>query len=356
MQIRLYQDFSRLPLDRNGWNSLARRGSVNTIFQTHQWASAWWTTFGAHHRLLFLAAEKDAEICGFAPLMVTPGQREVHFLADANSDYCDFAASGNRYEFLDAVLRYFARDYTEWRTVVLRNIPEQSPSLATVLSLCAKYRLHPRLSRRIAAPRIDFRQQQAPFKMKYSLRRHSNRLERLGAVGFRVARDRSELPEMLDALYRQHVGRYHEKGEHSLFEQAECRRFYANLADELLDTGWLHFSELSLNGRSLATHFGFEYDNILTWYKPAFDVAYRQYSPGTALIKRLLDYAGERGINALDFTIGNEPFKERFSNAIAYNRTLTLYRTRPAALFHKAKANAITAAKRLLTALRGPNA
>lgn len=356
MRIRLYSDFGRLPLGRSEWNALARRGSVDSVFQTHEWATAWWKCCGASHRLLYLTAEDAGGICGFAPLMATPGSAELRFLADANSDYCDITADGNRYAVLDAMLHFLVHEQRDWRRLTLRNVPECSATLAALLTLGAKHRLYPRLSARIATPRIDFRSQDAPFRLKYSVRRHSNRLARLGALEYRVARSRSELPAMLDALYAQHVARYREKGQHSLFENADCRRFYALLADELLDTGWLHFSELRLDGRSIATHFGFDYNKVLTWYKPAFDIAYRQYSPGTALIKHLIDYAGERGLDTLDFTIGNEPFKERFSNAVAYNRTLTLYRNRPSAYLCAAKDLSALTIKHFLQLLRGTDA
>lgn len=359
MQIRVYDDFNRIPLDRNAWNALVQHGSTNTIFQTHQWASAWWKTFGDSHRLLYLSAEADGQVRGFAPLMTSsspsPGNA-LHLVADANSDYCDISAERNRFSVLDAMIRFIAREQTGWDSLSLRNIPEHSTTLASLMTLCDKYGLWPRLSHRIATPRIDFNAGDGKFKLKYSIRRHCNRMERLGKVEFRILRDRKELPDMLDALFQQHIARFRNKGEHSLFENSLVRTFYANLADELMDTGWLHFSGLLLDGRPLAVHFGFEYNKVLTWYKPAFDIAHQQYSPGTVLIKHLIDYSVEHRLDSLDFTIGNEPFKERFSNAIAYNRNLTIYRNRPSAYFHAVKDRSIVAVKHILNAFGSPHA
>lgn len=354
MQIRIYDSFSQIPLERHEWNALVQRSATNTIFQTHQWASAWWKTFGERHKLLYMVMEDAGQVRGFAPLMAAStdgGGNALHFLADANSDYCDFASDGNRYAVLDALVRHFAHEHAGWDSLTLRNIPEHSPTLAALMTLSAKYGLWPRPSRRIAAPRIVFGADNQGFKLKYSVRRHCNRMERLGKAEFRILRDRQDLPHMLDALYEQHVGRYRHKGEHSLFENSLCRSFYATLADELLDSGWLHFSELLLDGRPIALHYGFEYNKVLTWYKPAFDITHRQYSPGTVLIKHLIDYAREHRLEALDFTIGNEPFKERFSNAINYNRNLTIYRNRPSAYFDAMKDRTFSAAKQIMTAL-----
>lgn len=351
MQIALYDSFDRIPLERDAWNRLVQRSPTNTIFQTHQWARAWWKTFGDRYKLRYLTVENCGQLSGFAPLMTSPAtlnDNSLHFLADTNSDYCDFAAEGNRYAVLDAVVDFLAHEYRDWDSLTLQNIPEHSPNLAALMTLCEKYGLWPRLSRRFAAPRIRFDVDSPGFKLKYSVRRHCNRMERLGQVEFRIVQEKHELPRLLAILFEQHIGRYRHKGERSLFENTLVRRFYSNLAEELLDAGWLHFSELLLDGRTIAVHFGFEYDKVLTWYKPAFDIAQRQYSPGTVLLKNLIDYAGKHRLDVLDFTIGNELFKERFSNTMFYNRNLTIYRNRSSVCCHAVRDKAISAAKRLL--------
>lgn len=350
MQIAIYDSFDRIPLERNDWNTLIRHSPTNTVFQTHQWANAWWKTFGGHYRLRYLSIEDGGRLSGFAPLMAMPSTTgdTLHFLADANSDYCDFAAEGNRYAALDAVVKFLAYELRGWDSLVLHNLPEQSPNLAALMTLCAKHGLWPRLSRRFAAPRIRFDADGQDFRLKYSVRRHCNRMERIGRVEFRLVSEKRDLPRLLAILYEQHIARYRHKGERSLFENALSRQFYANLAEELLDAGWLHFSELLLDGRTIATHFGFVYDKVLTWYKPAFDIAHRQYSPGTVLLKHLIDYAGRHRLDALDFTVGDEPFKERFSNTVYYNRNLTIYRSRSSVCCHAIRDRTVSVVKRFL--------
>ena len=328
MQISLYDRFRDIPLTPDQWNGLHKGGAVGTVFQTYEWANAWWQAFGDRYRLLCLTLADDARVLGMAPLMSAKNAKDWHFVADVNSDYCDFAAGSNRYSVIDRLLSFFVRDFRDWNRLSLRNIPEQSTTLATLATLSEKYGLGLQIGKRVAAPEIRFSDNPQEYRVKYSVRRHSNRLERLGKVEFRVLQDARELPKMLDLLYRQHRSRYRQKGMRSLFEDAGCRRFYEILAYELLDRGWLHFSQLLLNGTPLAVHYGFEYDRVLTWYKPAFDVDYRQYSPGTVLIKNLIGYAQHRRLQALDFTIGDEEFKSRFSNAVTYNRNVVLYRNR----------------------------
>ena len=328
MQVNLYDRFSDIPLTPDQWNGLHRGSAVGTVFQTYEWANAWWQAFGDRYRLLCIAVTDEDRVLGMAPLMSAANAKDWHFLADVNSDYCDFATITNRYSVLDRLLSFFVRDYRDWNRLSLRNIPEQSTTLATLATLCEKYGLGLQIGKRIVAPEIRFSDEPQDYRVKYSVRRHCNRLERLGKVEFRVLQDARELPKTLDLLYRQHRSRYRQKGVRSLFEDPLCRRFYELLAYEFLDKGWLHFSQLLLNGIPLAVHYGFEYDRVLTWYKPAFDLDYRQYSPGTVLIKNLIGYAQQRRLRALDFTIGDEEFKSRFSYAVSYNRNVILYRDR----------------------------
>lgn len=329
MNINSHRHFAEIPLTREQWNALIARSSTNTIFQTHQWATAWWHSLGNAHHLHCLTAETGQNIHGLAAMMShRSSPREWLFLADSNSDYCDFPITGNRYATLESFLEYFMRNCPDWNSLALHNIPEQSTTLACLLTLCERHGLHYRIGKRIAAPEIVFGDVTHDYKPKYSVRRHCSRLEKLGQLQFDVVQDPHEIAGMLEVLYRQHIARFREKGERSLFEDQANRNFYARLAQELAGTGWLHFSRLSLDGTPLALHFGFEYNGTLTWYKPSFDIAYSHYSPGTVLIKHLIDYVQEHRLRILDFTIGDESFKSRFSNSITYNRNLVIYRNR----------------------------
>lgn len=358
LRIVPHHGFGELPLTREHWNLLSARNAAHTVFQTHQWAAAWWEAFGDEHECLCLSAHDGDRIIGLLPLMSPAGNgnRDLHLIADANSDYCDISIDGNRYAALDALIGHLAHDCQGWRSLTLKNVPEQSTTVAALESLCEKHGLYFHTSAPIAAPEIDFGACPGGYKLKYSVRRHCNRLERMGKLEFRIIRDEAEIPDALATLFRQHIARYRDKGEQSLFENARSCRFYELLAREMLTAGWLHFSQLRLDGRVIATHFGFEYNGVLTWYKPAFDIAYRHYSPGTVLIRHLIDYTQDSGLRTLDFTIGDEDFKNRFRNATTYNRTLVIYKCRSSGQARMLKNCVSWAAKRLAYAVRRPHA
>ena len=62
-------------------------------------------------------------------------------------------------------------------------------------------------------------------------------------------------------------------------------RFYEALAEPLHARGWLQFSVVEFNGAPIAFHFGFDYFDCVTWYKPSFEVRYAEHSPGLLLTR-----------------------------------------------------------------------
>ncbi len=63
----------------------------------------------------------------------------------------------------------------------------------------------------------------------------------------------------------------------------------------------------------------------MIWYKTSFDIKYSGFSPGLILIQSLIKYALDHNLDELDFTIGEEPFKNRFSNMTRQVETIRIY-------------------------------
>jgi CelD/BcsL family acetyltransferase involved in cellulose biosynthesis len=117
-----------------------------------------------------------------------------------------------------------------------------------------------------------------------------------------------------------------------LFDAGNQRTFYLALAAALHSAGWLLFSVVEFNGQPIAFHFGFDYFGSIIWYKPSFEVQYAEHSPGLLLTRKIIEDGLQRSRRELDFTIGEEAFKDRFANVSRYNVTLSVYHSLPSAL------------------------
>jgi hypothetical protein len=74
----------------------------------------------------------------------------------------------------------------------------------------------------------------------------------------------------------------------------------------------------------------------LLWYKPAFDIDFRQHSPGEVLIQSLIRYARDHELEEFDFTRGDEAFKSRFASFVSFNCSFLWHRDRLAMWRRKA--------------------
>lgn len=337
MDIRAYSNFADIPLTRDEWNGLIAQNATNTLFQTYEWLSTWWQVFSNVNELCFLLITDNGEVIGFAPCMLNInqfGRKSLHFLADPNSDYCDFIIKSNSIAAIDTILEYLRTEYSSWVCMQLRNIPEMSPTLATLKTLCPEKKWHTRESHAISTPRLELSDPVASGNWQYSIRRPYNRMRKAGSLRYRHITDLQEAEHLLETLVTQHRARYHQRGEASLFDKPANIQFYKNLIPALSQPDWLDFCVLELDEKPVALHFGFKYNNTLTWYKPSFDIEYSNYSPGTVLTKYLIEYAQDAKFDVLDFTIGDEPFKERFSSTKEYNRWLSIYKKSTHANYH----------------------
>ena len=332
MRIQAYTRFEDIPLSAKAWNALVHDSVTDTIFQTYEWNSTWWSVFGDQYELQFLLGVEGEDIVGFAALMIGYnefGRKSLRFLADRNSDYCDFVVRCNPLDFTQAIFDHLAEHQTDWVCMQLRNMPESSLVLASMKSLASAQGWHLHESRPIPTPRRALSKATGqPLKWQYSIRRPFNRMKKEGTLRFRHIEDPDEAQNLLKILIAQHIARYHDKGEPSLFDKQLNVEFFSRLTPILQQAGWLDFCVLEFNDQPVALHYGFNFGDTLIWYKPSFDIQLAHYSPGTVLTKYLIEYAEKRGFHVLDFTIGDEAFKERFCTSRGYNRNLSIYKNK----------------------------
>lgn len=331
MQTEVYSRRSQIPLDEHTWNALVGHDETHTVFQTYQWFDSWWSAFGAEYELFFIVTRDAREIVGFAPLMICrSGRRRVlSFATDPNSDYNDIIASRNKPEVVREILRTIADHSALWDRVSLRNIPQQSVTHAIIKDASRRHAFRRRERPKIASPMLQIKGREPEIRAlinKYSIRRPYRVFHMNGRLELERITERSEAEAMLPLFFEQHIERCKITHYESPFVDHRMRRLYLNLLSTMLPHNWVFFSVLRFDDEPIAFHFGFDYRSRIIWYKPSFDIALGRYSPGSVLLRQLIDYALHHGRSELDLSIGDEPFKERFSNDMNYNVSIDLYR------------------------------
>ena len=332
MKIKRFTEFSNLPITHDKWNTWVAQNETNTIFQTYEWHTSWWQTFGHEHELCMLFVYDNDEVIGLAPLMIvqkTKHHRELVFIGDNNADYLDFILPVKKQQALTAIWKYNKENICQWDTILLRNIPTESSTLTQLNHDCRINKQCHIINESITCPTHVIKDQEIETRKlinKYSNKRSYNYFSHQGKLSLRHL-SASEAHQHLPIFFDQHIRRWENSNSPSLFNKNINQEFYKNLSDKLESTNWLLFSIAELNGKPLSYHFGFDYADKIIWYKPSFDIKQAKHSPGKLILCFLLKYALENNKTELDFTIGNEPFKSRFSNKIRYNANIYVFRS-----------------------------
>jgi len=309
--------FSELELLKDSWDRLAMARPAPEVFHTFAWARAWWEGYSREYEV-FSPVVRDAsgQVVAIWPLVHRDG--EIRALGEGASDHNDLLVSPeNASSALQAALDLLLENCTAWNAGIIRHVSERGLLLkaAGIVTGAARASLEIAGGRRGWATVAEVGA--AHFQhlaRKESLRRHRKKLERLGPVTFRHIEDREEIKGHLDTFQRQHIERWALLGIRSRFFEASSKRYYAGLVDHLSPLGPLRFAVLEVGGRPAAYHLGFESAGRYVWYKPTFDVDLWDSGPGEVLLQSVLQYCASAGITELDFTIGDDPYKSRFSN------------------------------------------
>ncbi|MCA8955600.1 MAG: GNAT family N-acetyltransferase [Planctomycetes bacterium] len=304
------------------WNALAATSAVSSVFQTHEWHSAWWSVYGPGEELLLLAAHRCGELVGLLPLWID-ATRTARFVGHGKSDFVD-AIVAVEYDDVRTSLLREANSLARWRRLELRNLPAASPTVGVLTRLgwrALEIDATPCPTLRIAGAPEHF----AEVRRKKSLRRHLNHFRKQDGYRVEHLTRAAEVHPHLAAFFEQHVGRWQGTDSPSLFLRDRDRAFYARLTDVLDATGWLRFTRLSVEDQAIAFHYGFVHSGVFVWYKPSFDIALAKKSPGEALLAELFERTAEEECDEFDFTVGDEAFKSRFANHVRSNLTLVVF-------------------------------
>lgn len=333
LRVSLVRSLAETGLDADGWNALVARSQTNSIFQTYQWTTSWLQAFGEQFEPHLFVASRDGRPVAIAPMVLNRAavypERALRFIGSGRADYCDFIASGAESEALTAVVDALL-DHPGWDVVHLGNIPAVSPTTEALRIACEARHIGVKVHYQYPCPVLVIDGHEAEARRildKPSLRRCQRTFERAGPCHERDLMRAAEIEPHLQAFFLQHIGRWHGTDSPSLFLEERNRYFYRLLTQALDGTGWLMFSIIESNGRPAAFHFGFDYNGSLIWYKPAFDASLADLSPGNIMVRHLIEQALRRQRRELDFTVGDEAFKKRFTNQVRHTMRVEIYRS-----------------------------
>ena len=302
--------------------------AVGHVFACYDWATAWLDAVGAAEGLaprVVVAEQPDGRPAAIMPLVIrdTGRMRRLEWAGDQLADYhgglfdsgflADLAADSERFAgffagLLDALddidLVGFKRQPATLGGLAnpFRALPSfPTASYAHAAHLGPDWSAYYEMKRRKGWRRTD--------------RRKAERMAEHGEISFVTAKDDATATAILDVLFEQKREGLARIGVADMFAPPGVRDFYRALARRPWPDGPAHLCALYCGDRIVATNFGLirgdTYYYVLHAYDPG---AFAEYSPGRQLMYELMQWCIARGIPRLDFTIGDESYKDNWCN------------------------------------------
>jgi len=304
------------------WNDLVFRMERPEVFFTHQWALAASRTFAASLSPKIFLMYESGQLAGIAAMATTrESPTAAFFLTASTADYCDIVSAP---ETRDAIVKALLERMKDLgvRDLVLANVPAESSTLRAFAASARSqgFHVHDRpgydcgiISFGDAAQRQDVLQS---VLRKVKEKRCLKKLSELGNVEV-VHLTPADLETGLLPIFAAHVSRFLATTRLSPLVDPQRRFFLTELAKSLSSAGWLKVSALLLNKRPVAWNYGFKFHGSWFWYLPTFEMPYEEFSPGSTLLRLLIEQAcGDSSVSRLDLGLGDEAYKERFRNDI----------------------------------------
>jgi CelD/BcsL family acetyltransferase involved in cellulose biosynthesis len=329
MRIQLIDHFAALEAYRPAWDRLLQHSPTNTIFQTFAWLTSWGEVFGGDYGLRILLGFEGASLVAAAPLALSTKRLYwrpmtcLEFAGAAPSDYTDFL-----YRDEDSLRGLIKALRTElaWDVLELERIPSASPTTRVLTEEFPGWRGAAFPCDVASAYVFGPDQDGGDILKKKSVQRNIKGLQRVGTVVVRHLTQAELIEPELEAFFAQHIERRSLTDAPSLFLDPRERQFYYRLTRQLAPCGQVLFSVITLDGHPVAFHYGFLYGRGLLWYKPSFSNQHAQLSPGKVLIAELFKYCHAHALAEFDFTIGEDAYKEHFTNVKRYNIKFQTFR------------------------------
>lgn len=277
-----------------------------------------------------ITAWSHDRLLGAAPVVVTPSRRRLLGLAavtgmeNAHSAGYEWllAADVHAAECAASEISAAMVEMTGGRGIISwRNARQESPSTRTALAALDAVGLrvvwrHQRPHRVIHFPQgVEAFLASSSANMRARLRKSGRRLEQVGAVHFREVSGAVDLRDRLGAAWELEARGWKGRAGTSVNQDDRIRRFYDSLAVSLVSEHRFALFELACGDRLVAFFYGLVEGSRLFGLKFGYDAAFARASPGHAIILRIMEWAGDRGISSLDLG-GESEFKAHWNGEL----------------------------------------
>ena len=323
---RVLAGFDDPSFGQEEWNALVERSPMPVVYLTWEFQRAWWEALG-RGRLLLIVAAREGRVVALAPFFVD--ERTVYFVGSRyECDYLDFIGDVSDPAVLDALLGTARDSVAEFSGFGLYFLSGSSRTPSRLAQAAQRLGLRCDEEWRVSAPVLRIAGNLDVARAKASKADAIGRerfFERTGVLDVQHFRNGDEILPQLGEFFDQHVRRWEAKGQPSGFTDPRQRAFIERLTEYGAHTGWLRFTRMDWEGRSIAFHHGTCYRGRYVVGIRSFEIELTRRSPGHVLFRQLLLAAIGEGADTFDMGIGDQDHKLRYATEVGHVLGLGLY-------------------------------
>ncbi|HEX5421482.1 MAG TPA: GNAT family N-acetyltransferase [Gammaproteobacteria bacterium] len=304
------------------WRALVG-DSFSAVFSRPEWHRAWLDAFPPK-QIALVTARLAGRLVGLLPLSLIRSDARGLYLSlvapiargDYQSPIVEAAAAHDALPaMLDAAVRRFGRHTVYW----FPNIPSDAPALPILLSYMQRrgmvYSATTEVAPRLHINGRTYREIEAAWSAGHrkEVRNKRRRMAALGELCLWRPRTLDEALPALEEFFAVHDEKWLSQGRPARFRNPQYRRHFMAMAQRLWNRG-LHLTALRCGATNVFTSMSFVSDGWVLLYRPAMRLEYQKHSPGTVFISMLIEEACRLSWQGIDFLLGAEDFKFRWSN------------------------------------------
>jgi CelD/BcsL family acetyltransferase involved in cellulose biosynthesis len=304
------------------WKALFKVSDA-TPFQSWEWQTSWWASFGSRKTPYILAAYDSEDLIGLLPLF----QEQKYRLGFTTTRLAFIGSHTGGADHLgvisspadgDRVLTAFHKHLLEsgFDSIDLEYMTAGSAAVRRFASVGGRFDVTQRTVD--ICPQIDLSEGWpavlSAIRRSSNFKRRRNQLKKRDGFEYRSVTDPDELLGAFETFLSLHEKRWRQHGGSELTGHPRLISFHRNVVSAMAHTGFLRFEQLWVEGECRSSGYGFDDGRTFYYYNAGYDPDWASASVGLVLIGLSIEAAASRGISTYDFLRGSESYKFDWAN------------------------------------------
>jgi CelD/BcsL family acetyltransferase involved in cellulose biosynthesis len=352
--VRVVESEAGLVSLADEWERLQASSAVTSVFESFEWQSAWWRTYGQGRPLRLLVASDEGAVVGILPLWVHTVEamrvpvRLLRFVGSGGDTYPDdlgaILAPSREAEvaraLADAVMKLRG-----WDVLLLTDMQSESafPSAMRAAAGAKGAACLTGCSERIAFLELPATWDAWLATLHRDRRYRIKNIRKKLVAAHKDARffvwsDPETLDQGVDRLVHLHRKRWSRvEGGSKSFETPEYVGFHRAVMKALLPKDRLRLYALEAGGEVIAMYYFYRFRDRVYLMQSGFDPDLAAVKPGQVLLGHVVEHAIGEKDTVLDFLRGDHRYKDELATGERETVYVTAFRSTPGAWAYRTR-------------------